>query len=216
LRAFPATFGAEVIDPMHFDSERALDHVDGTMLEAERRFWDKHVESCGKCSDELTQWKTMASLFRGAHLMDAPQNALAYARQVFGRPQETLEFRPLLRQVIATLIFDSNAQPAFAGVREAAAGQAVVRQMILRAADFDVRIRVSSFDDRRDLLGQILPLGNGTLINDVRLHLRRGEERIGTAKANELGEFQFDEVPDDMLSLQIDLPRLTVISALVL
>src|SRR5262249_23209953 len=97
-----------------------------------------------------------------------------------------------------------------------AASQACVRQMILRAAEFDVRIRITSFDDRRDLLGQILPLGNGNLVSDVRLHLRRGEDRLGTAKANELGEFQFDDVPDGMLSFQIDLPRLTVISALVL
>jgi len=88
--------------------------------------------------------------------------------------------------------------------------------MVLRAADFDVRIRVSSSEERRDLLGQILPLRNANLVHDARVHLRKGEDRLGSAVANEIGEFQFDDVPQGMLSLQIDLPRLTVISALTL
>ena len=37
---------------------------------------------------------------------------------------------------------------------------------------------------------------------------------IGSARSNTLGEFAFTDLPDGVLSLQIDLPYLTVISAL--
>ena len=202
---------------MHFDSEKALDLVDGTMSDAERRFWNKHLENCIDCNDDLVVWKSLTVLLRGDSLVDAPEDAIVLSKGIFDKPRKTMEVQPLLQQVIATVIFDSSAQPAFAGIREIGlAGQATVRQMVLRAADFDVRIRVSSFEDRRDLLGQILPLRNANLIHDARVHLRKGEDRVGTAKANDMGEFQFDDVPQGMLSLQIDLPRLTVISALTL
>ena len=89
-----------------------------------------------------------------------------------------------------------------------------MRQVVLQAEEFDIHIRISTLEDRRDLLGQILPRGNRGFINDARLHLRQDGERIGSVRANDLGEFHFTDVPEGMLSLQIDLPNVTVISAL--
>src|SRR5262249_48791244 len=143
---------------MHFDSENALDLIDGTMSDAERRFWNKHLESCIDCSDDLVVWKSLTVLLSADHLVDAPKEAIVFGKEILDKPRkkETIEVKPILQQVIATLIFDSSAQPAFAGIREIGlVGQASVRQVVLRAADFDVRIRVSSSDERRDLLGQI-------------------------------------------------------------
>jgi hypothetical protein len=51
-------------------------------------------------------------------------------------------------------------------------------------------------------------------VRDANLYLRKGEERINSANVNDLGEFQFCNVPDGMLSLQIDLPTVTIISFL--
>jgi len=44
--------------------------------------------------------------------------------------------------------------------------------------------------------------------------LYRNGERIETAGVDEMGEFRFRDVPEGDLSLQIDLPNLTVIGAL--
>ena len=53
-----------------------------------------------------------------------------------------------------------------------------------------------------------------THLVQARFHLLRNSERLETAVVDEMGEFHFTDVPDDDLSLQIDLPNLTVIGAL--
>ena len=187
---------------MHFNSETALDLVDGTMALAEHRFWKTHIESCSECAVELHGWSTLAGWVKRVHLLNAPAAVLASGRQIF-QTRRTPEFRPFLRQIVASIIFDSFAQPAVAGARAVVAeGPFLLRQV------------VSTLEDRRDLLGQILPRGNRGFINDARLHLRQDGERIGSVRANDLGEFHFTDVPEGMLSLQIDLPNVTVISAL--
>ena len=200
---------------MHFNSETALDLVDGTMALAEHRFWKTHIESCSECAVELHGWSTLAGWVKRVHLLNAPADVLVSGRQIF-QTRRTPEFRPFLRQIVASIIFDSFAQPAVAGARAelVAEGSVLWRQVVLQAEEFDIHIRISTLEDRRDLLGQILPRGNRGFINDARLHLRQDGERIGSARANDLGEFHFTDVPEGMLSLQIDLPNVTVISAL--
>jgi hypothetical protein len=200
---------------MHFNPDRALDMVDGTMPGAEYRFWNAHIDSCSECAVELHDWSTLAGWVKREHLLNAPADVLTSAKKIF-QTQKTPQSYPFLRQIVASITFDSFAQPAFAGSRAqlAAEGQVILRQVVLRAEEFDIHIRISTLDDRRELLGQILPRGSSTFIKDARLHLRHEEERIGSSKVNDLGEFQFSDVPDGLLSLQIDLPHVTVISAL--
>ena len=76
--------------------------------------------------------------------------------------------------------------------------------------DFPCRLKV---EDHRELFGQILPRDGG-FVKDASVHLQNEEERIGSAELNSLGEFLFTRIPDGLLSLQIDLPYVTVISAL--
>jgi hypothetical protein len=85
---------------------------------------------------------------------------------------------------------------------------------VLQAEEFDIHIRLSTFEDHLDLLGQILPRDTGGFVRNANLYLRHDEDRISSANVNELGEFQFSDVPSGMLSLQIDLPTVTIISTL--
>jgi hypothetical protein len=126
------------------------------------------------------------------------------------------ENRSGLRQIVASIVFDSFTQPAMAGVREIAAyGQeTLMRQVVFQAEEYDIYLRLSMFEDHRDLLGQILPRDAREFVRDATLHLRHDDQRIASAAVNELGEFHFCDVPEGMLSLQIDLPYVTIISAL--
>jgi len=204
---------AEERKRMHLNSETALDLAEGKASESEQRFWDSHIESCHDCALDLRHWAILADWVRGAHLMDAPDESLVLARGIFTPTPKKSGLR--IRQVIASLIFDSYAQPEFAGIRAGAtAARETPRHIVWRAGEFDLHVTISTLEDHRDLLGQILPQGDGTFIQQARLHLRRGEERLGSTCVNEMGEFQFDDLPEGLLSLQIDLPHLTVISAL--
>jgi hypothetical protein len=203
---------------MHLISETALNFVDGTMGEAENRFWTKHVDSCSPCAVEVQEWAELAQWVKGSHLLDAPEHVLAQARGVIHVPLKTPESRPSLGQIFATIIFDSFAQPAWAGVRAPTlvAGGPVLRQLVLRAEDFDIHIRMSTLENHRELLGQILPRGNSAFVQTAKLHLRQKDERVGSTTTNDLGEFRFNDIPDGSLSLQVDLPNRTLITALVM
>ena len=129
--------------------------------------------------------------------------------------EDTLERRTPVREIIARIVFDSVAQPSIPGLRHAPKDQQVlVRQVVSEAEEFDIHVRIYAVHNRRDLLGQILPRDTGAFIKNARLHLRQNDKRIRSAELNDFGEFQFTGIPDGWLSLQIDLPHLTVISAL--
>ena len=110
----------------------------------------------------------------------------------------------------ASTLFDSHAQPALAGAREASD----VRQLVLRAEGFDIHVKVWGTPPGRQMAGQILARGAALPVEDARLHLLREGERLATSVADKLGEFTFKDVPEGLLSLQIDLPHLTVVGAL--
>jgi len=119
--------------------------------------------------------------------------------------------RPNIRRIVATLVFDSFAQPALAGAR---GGAVSARQMVLRAEGFDIHLRIWAEPPGRKMVGQILARKDGGSVEGTQLHLLHQEERFDTVTADKFGEFEFQEVPDGPLNLQIDLPFLTVVGTL--
>jgi hypothetical protein len=193
-----------------------MELADGRMNRSDNQYWDKHLESCSACAAKLQVWSSLITSVARAHLVSAPDDILVSGKKVF-RTAKALEFRPSLRQIVASLVFDSFAQPATAPVRAKAATypqQSVMRQVVFQAEEYDIYVRLAMFDDHRDLLGQILPRDSQTFITEANLYLRHDDDRIASAVVNRLGEFQFCDVPDGRLSLQIDLPNMTIISAL--
>jgi len=189
--------------------ETAFDLMEGLLEDATVQQWVHHVESCSNCSAELDGWRQFKLALERKHLSNAPQAMLASAFNLFEIPAKPARSNSI-RQLIATLTFDSFTQPAFAGAR----GQSATRQVVLRAEEFDIHVRIWVNNDRRELLGQVQPRGSKDFIESAKLHLLHNGERVSSADVNELGEFHFTFVPDGFLSLQIDLPNLTVIGAL--
>jgi hypothetical protein len=199
---------------MHLNPKIALDLAEGTMKQSEKSQLDKHLTTCTECADEVQAWTDLLKTVSRAHLLSAPPEAVLSAKKIF-RAKTTWKTRSSLRQIVATVLFDSFAEPAASTVRaEAAHDNQAVRQVVFQAEEYDIYLRLSMFEDHRDLLGQILPRESREFITDASLSLRHHDERIASTAVNELGEFQFCDVPDGMLSLQIDLPNVTIISAL--
>jgi hypothetical protein len=110
----------------------------------------------------------------------------------------------------ASTLFDSHAQPSLSGTR----GAADARHLVLRAEGFDIHVKIWGTVPNRQMAGQILARGAALPVEGARLHLLRDGERLATTAADNLGEFTFNEVPEGLLSLQVDLPNLTVVGAL--
>ena len=200
---------------MHLSPEETLDLIELKMADCERQSWYDHIGSCADCAFEFQEWSRFANSVKRTHLLSAPDPIVASAKRICETRFKTPEPRPLLRQVVALIVFDSFAEPAPAGIRAGLwmDSQVVSRRVLLQTDDFDIHVRISKVEDHRQLFGQILPRDGG-FVKDASVHLQREEERIGSASLNTLGEFLFTSIPDGLVSLQIDLPYVTVISAL--
>jgi hypothetical protein len=194
---------------MHLSPEIAFDLLEGHLLPDQAAFWNEHLESCRVCAEHVEDWRTMGITLRRSHLKSAPAEDLKKAVNIFPYASEA-KGSPV-RSIIASIIFDSFAEPAFAGVR---GGAAAARQLVMHAEEFDIHVKIWGDSDRRQMLGQLLPRTGKNFVNTARFHLLRNGERIETTAVDDMGEFHFSDVPEGDLSLQIDLPNLTVIGAL--
>ena len=193
---------------MHLSSEEALDMFEGRATEDQVRFWNNHANTCPDCRKQLTDWEEMGSLLKRENLESAPEATIRLAGAIF--EALPVESRPGIRNVIASLVFDSFAQPAMAGAR----GAAAPHQFLLSAMEFDIHIRVWEAGAERRITGQILSRDKTADLQGAQLHLLHQGKRFGSTEADNFGEFEFDEVPEGPLYLQIDLPRLTITGAL--
>jgi len=195
---------------MHLDTETVVNLLEGRLERTTTAEWTEHIDSCSACFALQEEWQQFRQALKRSHLESAPQHMLDAAERIFAGSPAVSKQRTGLREVIAKLAFDSFLAPAFAGAR----GSAAARQMVLRAEEFDIHVRIYTTEENRELLGQIQPRGDQVFLESARLHLLQDGERISSAEVNDLGEFQFRFVPEGLLSLQIDLPHLTVIGAL--
>lgn len=194
---------------MHLSSEAALDLIEERLPENQKAFWHRHLELCKECTAEIGRWRELETALRRSHLKSAPEESVKRAVQVISsRPVEKSSSN---RWVLASIIFDSFLQPALAGVRGTSA---VSRQLVMRAEEFDIHIKVWGEPERRQMLGQLLSRRGANFVESANLHLIQHGERLETATADKSGEFHFRDLPEGDLSLQIDLPHLTVIGAL--
>jgi hypothetical protein len=197
-------------DPdMHLDLEIAFDLMEMRLEKALHEQWTNHLTSCVQCAEQMERFRTLRMSLKRAHLQNAPEFLLQSAVELFQPPAQT-EQRSGVRQIIASLFFDSYAQAAPAGAR----GETATRQVVFRAEEFDIHVRIWESGQNRELLGQIQSRASSEFVKQARLHLLRDGDRVSSAPSNDLGEFRFSFVPSGSLSLQIDLPNLTVIGAL--
>ena len=194
---------------MHLSPEIALDWIDGRLAKGQENFWRDHLELCKECTRDVEGWREFKTNLRRPYLRSASSQTIRQVTQIFRPAPPKTESR--LRQVMASLIFDSFLDPALAGARGTSVS---ARQLVMRAEEFDIHIKIWGDPDHRQMLGQLLPRSGARFVEAARFHLLQNGERLETASVDETGEFHFLDVPEGDLSLQIDLPNLTVIGAL--
>jgi hypothetical protein len=193
---------------MHMTTEIALDFAEGRLEPAQVEFWKKHLSTCSTCTQDLAEWQKLRTSLKRSHLESAPRTDMQRASNIFPTVDTAVVE---LRHVLASIIFDSFQQPAFAGARGAAAA---ARQLVFRAEEFDIHIKIWGEQNHRQLLGQMLSRSGSEFSGEAQFHLLRNGERLDSTSMHDMGEFHFMDIPEGDLNLQIDLPHLTVIGAL--
>jgi hypothetical protein len=202
---------------MHLTEDNALNLLEGRAQEPELTLWTSHVEGCTDCHEQLNFWREMLVNLNRSHLESAPEPLIRNAEAIFQAARARLPKLRELREVLASLVFDSFSQPALAGARGASLGSSTssARQIVLRAEEFDIHVRIWGGQEQRRITGQVLARGESAFIGGANLHLMRDGERCGSASVDNFGEFEFPVVPEGMLNIQVDLPHLTIVGALI-
>ena len=136
-----------------------------------------------------------------------PPNREEHAQAIV-YPRRALE-RPPTRKTVAAILFDSLAQP-FADAR----GGADARQLLMRAEELDIHLKISANRSQHQIVGQVFARNETQFLNRVRVHLLVDSKPFKTTWSDNFGQFQFDEVPQGVLGLQLELPRLTVVGGI--
>lgn len=133
---------------------------------------------------------------RSDNSSDAPRDVLAYAMNIFSRPENSQP--SLLRRLVAALSFDSssNLAPAF-GVR---AGQATSRQLLYSAEENDIDIRITPDGETWIVAGQVL----GEDCSGGRIEIE-GAGELATAELNDLCEFTLPPLPAGSYAVRLRL-----------
>ena len=193
---------------MHLKSETALDLLEQRLDKDHELLWNQHLQGCNQCAKDLDRWRELKSGLKRLHLRSAPTEDMQSAMHLFRLAPDA--GRSKLRRVLATIVFDSFLQPALAGAR----GGGAARQLVLKSGIFDIRIKVWGTRNRRQLMGQLLVRTGDSLDPEIPCHLLLDGKRLETRTIDDQGEFHFTSVPDGKLSLQIDLPTLTITGTL--
>ena len=107
-----------------------------------------------------------------------------------------------MRTLIAEIVFNSLTHASLTGLR----GSAESQQVILRAEDLSIHLRISKPDRERVILGQLLQGSPGKFVQGAQMNLISGSENIGSTATNVVGEFRFGKAPAGAVTLQAEIP----------
>jgi len=195
---------------MHLSTSIALELIEGRLGKDDEVRWKRHMEGCPQCTQDAFRWQQLAAALKRPHLENAPDQDLVNALRIFQHAKASA--KSSVRSILASVVFDSFMQPAMAGVRGAPPQTA--RQIVMRAEEFDIHLKIWGDPGHRQMLGQLLRRDGTDFVRSAQLRLLRSGNELECVSADETGEFHFGDVPDGDLSLQIDLPHLTAIGPL--
>ena len=190
----------------HISAEKLMEYMDGLLTDDGKAVIDTHLSQCPDCSQANQELQLFILKLQSDASYEPPAEVLQWGVSLFQpvlQPQETVGGK--VRKIIASLIFDTFDQPMVAGVRRVGAPP---RQMLFRAGDVDVDVKIESADtsDRISLVGQVLSNDEKFFDNTPVKLESHGMVRYKTM-TNFVGEFTFDEIPKDTYHLSVDLPE---------
>jgi len=171
-----------------------------------------HLASgCARCQGNLAWVEKIVRLAATDETTEPPRWVLNRAIQLFEQmgPKRQPGF---LEKIMASLVFDTLAQPQMAGVRRAGPE---TRQCLYRAGDFDVDLSVElgQAPDTVTITGQVLraegasqDVGHSLAeVGHRQASLLQQTETIQTTVTDHLGEFSFEAVLQGVYDVRITL-----------
>lgn len=174
---------------------RLLDWIEGRLSAEEAAAVAQAVEQADDATRAEIAWlRAFRAVSAKTVLAAPPRDTHAALIERFAEYAQRKRPPSLLRRLAATLTFDSGLQPAAAGMRGADV-QEPARQLIysVEIADIALNIQPRQQSQNVDLIGQILPKSDAPA-DSFSVELTQSGMAIGSAAADDLGEFSFENL----------------------
>lgn len=179
------------------DFERLLDWVEGRLSEEEARKVEEMMAD-ESVRAEVEWLRAFVRVSEETTLEKPPpevRETLAHRFHSYARKETEEKNQPgFLERILATLTFDSDAQPAMAGFRSAGGGRSS-RQLVYDAEVAEISLNVLGHPNNGhvDVYGQVFPEVDEDP-DAFSVQLLKGADEVGLTAADELGEFAFEGV----------------------
>jgi hypothetical protein len=186
--------------------EHLINYLDNQLNAGEAARLTAHLSAgCRQCAETRDWYERVRLIAASDESIEPPSWVFKRAVKIF----ETQKTRPSLieriGQRVASLVFDSLAQPAIAGVRST---ETTNRQLLYRADDYSIDLQVAPAERlRADLVGQVLKEGEVAFesVSGLRLEIARRGEPVFSTVTDDMGEFKISGIDYGVYDLRIEL-----------
>jgi hypothetical protein len=173
-----------------------LDWLEGRLLPDKARAVAERLQAADAATQADLDWlRLFLQARQSVQFASPPPGVRETLRRAFAAYAEAREPPGPFQRWLATLTFDSRAQPVTAGLRSAAE-EGQQRQLIYTTEAAEIALTVQSIlpDKNFIVTGQIFPMGD-TPTHTFSIQLLRDAWEVALAATDELGEFTFADLP---------------------
>lgn len=184
----------------HFSEETWADFARGISDAKTKSEINSHLaNNCRICAPAFETWKRLSAIGAKESIYNPPPDAVRMVKQEFG-----VKHAEPAQWSVATLVFDTLAQPLPVGVR---AGAVKARQLVYEAEGLTIDLRLDTHprSKRVSAVGQVFDKRHASALGHaaVVLWTEKGNPILET-RANEHGEFQLEFDADQELRISIE------------
>jgi hypothetical protein len=198
--------------PLRF--EQLVDWTEGRLSAKEAEAITVQLETADETTRATVAWLQMFDqIAQDLRLVSLPtelRQQLADQFETHARHSHTPE---ILQRLVATLTFDSDAQPAVAGIRSATTSgrddQLIYSTSI---ADVALNIQPGTQDKQIDLSGQVFPVDDAVDDRFV-VQLLQETAEVDITITDDLGEFVFKALEPDVYDIVLSSDRIEIVIA---
>ena len=175
-----------------------LDWLEGRLPPDEAQALAERLQTADAATQADLDWlRLFLQARQSIQIASPPPSVRETLKQRFGAYAEAREPPAPFQRWLATLTFDSRAQPLTAGLRSAQrAEEGQQRQLIYTTEAAEIALTVQSILPNKNFIvtGQIFPMAD-TPTDAFSIQLLRDAGEVALAAADELGEFTFADIP---------------------
>lgn len=185
--------------------EKLIDYLDDRLAEPDQAGVAAHLATgCAACGENRSWYERVRLVASSDDSVAPPPWALKRAVRIFEAAQRP-RLAERIGQAIASLVFDSVARPAVAGVRSS---ETASRQLLYRAGDYSIDLHIASSEHARaELIGQVLREGEANFesVSGLKLEISQGGRSVSLGLTDDMGEFKVSAVEPGVYDLRVEL-----------